>query len=98
MVALIRRVIMKELKEFTIPFIGLKLGEHLFDYQIDNKFFEHFEESLVENGKVVCASKYSLAVMFSFSIFMTDLGVIISLASIWASLTIESASQYYHRY
>jgi uncharacterized metal-binding protein YceD (DUF177 family) len=34
---------MKELKEFTIPFIGLKLGEHLFDYQIDNTFFEHFE-------------------------------------------------------
>ena len=34
---------MKPIKEFTIPFIGLKLGKHHFDYQIDNAFFEHFE-------------------------------------------------------
>ncbi|WP_298901527.1 DUF177 domain-containing protein [uncultured Psychroserpens sp.] len=34
---------MKPLKEFTIPFIGLKVGKHHFDYQIDKKFFEHFE-------------------------------------------------------
>ncbi|RIA11064.1 uncharacterized metal-binding protein YceD (DUF177 family) [Flavobacteriaceae bacterium MAR_2010_72] len=34
---------MKPLKEFTIPFIGLKLGKHHFDYQIDKAFFEHFE-------------------------------------------------------
>jgi len=36
-------VSMKPLKEFVIPFIGLKLGKHHFDYQIDKKFFEHFE-------------------------------------------------------
>jgi len=34
---------MRELKEFTIPFVGLKLGEHHFDFKIENKFFEHFE-------------------------------------------------------
>jgi len=34
---------MKELKEFTIPFVGLKLGEHLFDFEINKQFFEHFE-------------------------------------------------------
>jgi len=34
---------MKELKEFTIPFIGLKLGEHQFDYKIGKSFFEYFE-------------------------------------------------------
>ncbi|MFC4722780.1 YceD family protein [Geojedonia litorea] len=34
---------MKPLKEFTIPFIGLKLDKHHFDYQIDKTFFEHFE-------------------------------------------------------
>jgi uncharacterized metal-binding protein YceD (DUF177 family) len=33
----------KPLKEFTIPFIGLKAEKHHFDYQIDNKFFEYFE-------------------------------------------------------
>ena len=34
---------MKELKEFTIPFVGLKIGEHRFDYTVKSPFFEHFE-------------------------------------------------------
>nr|WP_321234054.1 DUF177 domain-containing protein [uncultured Psychroserpens sp.] len=34
---------MKPLKEYTIPFIGLKVEKHHFDYQIDKAFFEHFE-------------------------------------------------------
>lgn len=34
---------MKELKEFTIPFIGLKIGEHRFNFKIEKPFFEHFE-------------------------------------------------------
>ena len=34
---------MRELKEFTIPFVGLKLGQHSFHFEITNSFFEHFE-------------------------------------------------------
>ena len=34
---------MKPLKEFTIQFVGLKIGEHHFEYEIDKTFFEHFE-------------------------------------------------------
>jgi len=34
---------MKPLKDYTIQFVGLKEGKHCFEYQIDNKFFEHFE-------------------------------------------------------
>lgn len=34
---------MKELKQFTIPFVGLKLGEHRFDFKISESFFEYFE-------------------------------------------------------
>lgn len=34
---------MKGLKEFTIPFIGLKLGQHQFNFKIEKSFFEHFE-------------------------------------------------------
>jgi len=30
-------------KEFDIPFLGLKLGQHSFEYQINNKFFESFD-------------------------------------------------------
>ncbi|SDS47778.1 Uncharacterized metal-binding protein YceD, DUF177 family [Polaribacter sp. KT25b] len=33
---------MKGLKDFTIPFVGLKEGKHLFEYIIDSKFFEAF--------------------------------------------------------
>ena len=34
---------MKPLKEFTIPFVGLKIGKHDFEYKVDKKFFEYFE-------------------------------------------------------
>ena len=34
---------MKKFKEFTIPFSGLKIGKHQFDYHIKNTFFEAFE-------------------------------------------------------
>jgi uncharacterized metal-binding protein YceD (DUF177 family) len=34
---------MKELKEFIIPFVGLKLGKHRFDFKISKSFFEYFE-------------------------------------------------------
>ncbi|WP_179318675.1 YceD family protein [Winogradskyella helgolandensis] len=34
---------MKALKSYTIPFVGLKIGMHHFDFQIDNTFFKHFE-------------------------------------------------------
>ncbi len=34
---------MKLLKEYSIQFIGLKLGSHCFDYEIRNTFFKIFE-------------------------------------------------------
>tara|TARA_R110002050_G_scaffold243115_1_gene379476 strand:+ start:2328 stop:2867 length:540 start_codon:yes stop_codon:yes gene_type:complete len=34
---------MKPLKEFTIPFVGLKVGKHQFEYEIKETFFEYFE-------------------------------------------------------
>ena len=34
---------MKDIKEFNIPFVGLKEGSHLFQYQIEEKFFEAFQ-------------------------------------------------------
>ncbi|WP_179344576.1 YceD family protein [Winogradskyella ursingii] len=34
---------MKALKAYIIPFTGLKIGEHHFDYDIDNTFFQNFE-------------------------------------------------------
>ena len=36
-------VTMKQLNEFLIPFIGLKLGKHQFEYQISKSFFDAFD-------------------------------------------------------
>lgn len=38
--------------KYNVEFKGLKEGFHDFEFEVDNKFFEHFEESLVDNGKV----------------------------------------------
>jgi uncharacterized protein len=43
---------MKKKSDFTIPFAGLKLGHHLFDFQIDDTFFEELDYSLIHKGKV----------------------------------------------
>jgi uncharacterized metal-binding protein YceD (DUF177 family) len=34
---------MSVMKEFLIPFVGLKVGEHNFEYQINNTFFQEFD-------------------------------------------------------
>lgn len=41
---------MKPLKQFSIPFTGLKIGKHLFDFEVNNSFFDAFEYSLVKTG------------------------------------------------
>lgn len=34
---------MRKFKAYAIPFVGLKEGQHRFDYKIDNAFFELFD-------------------------------------------------------
>ncbi len=43
---------MKQLKDYTIQFVGLKQGEHCFEYKIDKKFFEHFEYDEFNDAKL----------------------------------------------
>lgn len=43
---------LKPLKQFSIPFTGLKIGKHQFDFEIDNSFFEAIEYSLVKKGNL----------------------------------------------
>ena len=43
---------MKQLKEFIIPFIGLKLGKHSFDFKINKTFFEYFEYEDFNNSEI----------------------------------------------
>lgn len=43
---------MDALKPFTIPFQGLKIGIHQFEFQIDSSFFTHFDDSAIKQGAV----------------------------------------------
>jgi uncharacterized metal-binding protein YceD (DUF177 family) len=43
---------MSKSKEYLIPFIGLKLGKHHFEYQISNAFFEIFDYNEYENSDI----------------------------------------------
>lgn len=43
---------MDKTKEFLIPFVGLKLGKHHFEYQIDNAFFGIFEYDEFQNSDI----------------------------------------------
>jgi uncharacterized metal-binding protein YceD (DUF177 family) len=43
---------MSKAKEYLIPFIGLKLGKHHFEYQINNAFFEIFDYDEYENSDI----------------------------------------------
>jgi uncharacterized protein len=42
----------KKLSEYNIAFKGLKEGNHIFNYHIDNPFFELFEKSLVDEADI----------------------------------------------
>ncbi len=37
---------------FTIPLSGLKEGQHLYDFEIGDDFFEEFEESEIKEGNL----------------------------------------------
>ena len=41
---------MNPLKQFSVPFTGLKLGSHQFEYELDDHFFNAFEYSLIKSG------------------------------------------------
>jgi uncharacterized metal-binding protein YceD (DUF177 family) len=43
---------MKDLKEFNIPFVGLKEGKHLFQYKVDNTFFELYDYNEFEKSSI----------------------------------------------
>ena len=43
---------MNTLKQFSVPFTGLKLGSHHFDYELDDTFFGAFEYSMIKTGNL----------------------------------------------
>jgi len=45
---------LKSLRDFSIPFTGLKLGKHQFEYLVTDAFFNEFEYSLVKKANLKC--------------------------------------------
>jgi uncharacterized protein len=45
------------MERFDVMFKGLKAGNHVFDFNLDNPFFEHFDDADLEGGAVVIAAE-----------------------------------------
>lgn len=45
-------MVTKSLREYVIPFIGLKLGSHTYEFRINDAFFEDLEYSIIHSGDV----------------------------------------------
>ena len=45
---------LKPLRDYSIPFTGLKLGKHQFEFIITDAFFNEFEYSLVKKANLKC--------------------------------------------
>ena len=62
---------MDYLADFVIPFMGLSLENHTFDFEVNNAFFEHFEYSEIKKGKVsveVILERQERMLIFGFKI------------------------------
>ena len=62
---------MKVLKEYMIPFVGLKEGMHDYSFEVRDSFFESFEYSEIKRGKVnvkVSLERQERMLIFEFEI------------------------------
>lgn len=62
---------MKQLKEYQIPFLGLKVGVHEYEFTLDNAFFDAFEYSEITEAKVfveLALEKQSTMLVLDFSL------------------------------
>jgi len=46
-------VVKKSTNEFIIPFVGLNIGTHRYEFKIDKSFFEGVEDTLIEDANVL---------------------------------------------
>ena len=60
---------MMDLKLFNIPFVGLKQGNHLFEYEIDNSFFEAFDFDEFHDSQIVVSLDFMKKTRFLNCIF-----------------------------
>lgn len=60
---------MKNIRDFIVPFSGLSIGNHSFEFKIDDTFFDHFEYSSVHKADmdaIVMLDRKERMLVFSF--------------------------------
>ena len=65
---------LKSLKTYSIPFTGLKLGKHFFDYVIKDEFFAEMDYSIVKKADLQCQvelDKQETMLILNFHIYGT---------------------------
>lgn len=63
---------MKGLREFEIPYVGLRVGVHKFEYDIDAKFFEFFKDSPIHDCKAHVKLEFDKKETFFALTFFVD--------------------------
>lgn len=69
--AIFKKNILDFLKQFVIPFSGLSLGNHDYQFKITSEFFEYFEYSEIKHANIdvkVILDKQSTMLIFDFDI------------------------------
>ena len=59
-------------KAYKIPFIGLKVGQHEFEFELGDKFFESFEHSEISGSEInvdVVMDKQSTMMVLDFEVY-----------------------------
>lgn len=62
---------MSNRKDYIIPFVGLSVGEHLYEYEIDGRFFDDFEFSEIHESAIIL--KINLLKQSTMMVLMFDI-------------------------
>ena len=61
---------MNPIKDFSIPFVGLKPGKHIFNYEVKDSFFEYFQYSPVKKGNLTVEVEFDKQQENRFMLYM----------------------------
>ncbi len=65
------RKVNRTIDQYTVHYKGLKIGRHHFDFEVDDSFFEQFDEGEIKKGKInvsVELERHNLMLEFRFNI------------------------------
>ena len=79
--------------EFNIPFVGLKVGKHYFEYEIKTSFFESMEYSIIHAGALEATLEFEKKEYDEINKYSRELEID-WFASCWDSDSLEFITNY----